>query len=316
MRLLVTGASGFVGGAVIGLAAQREIQTRALVRSQEVPLASESVQVEDLRGEADWASALEGVDAVIHLAARVHVMRDHAADPLAEFRAVNLEGTRRLAEAAADAGVGRFVFVSTVKVHGELTGAAPFKAESPLRAEEPYARSKAEAEIALREIEARRGLEVVIVRPPLVYGPGVRGNFLSLLRAVYRGLPLPFGSIRNRRSLIYVQNLADLLLLAAGSGVAPGHSFLASDAAPMSTPQLVRELARALGKRPRLIPLPLTLLRATGLIAGRRAAVNRLIGSLEVDAMDTGRALSWEPLMSTEEGLLRTAEWYRKKVRQ
>lgn len=310
--VLLTGATGFVGRATLAAAAARGLSIRAVVRGGVVPdHATEVVRIGDLGLEDNWARVVEGVDTVIHLAARVHVMRDPTTDPLAAFRAVNVVGTRRLAVAAAAAGVRRFVFVSSVKVHGDTTHDGPFTPASPLAPIGPYARSKAESEVSLAGIAAETQMEVVVVRPPLVYGPGVGANFLSLLRLIDRGVPLPLGRVRNRRSLIYVGNLADLLLVAATCTDPVGGTFLAADGPPLSTPELVRRIARALGRPARLLPVPPGLLRAAGAVTGRSAVVDRLLSSLEVDASRAGAVLGWRPPTDIDQGLCRTADWYR-----
>jgi nucleoside-diphosphate-sugar epimerase len=314
VTVLLTGASGFVGRATIAAAEGSGLRIRAATRNGADRPAGDTVRIPGLDFDTDWGPIIAGVDTVIHLAARVHVARDRAADPLA-YRAVNVHGTVRLAVAAADAGIRRFVFVSTVKVHGETSADGPFTAASPFRPSDPYSRSKAEAEERLREIEARTGLDVVIVRPPLVYGPGVRANFLNLVRAVDRGLPLPLGRVRNRRSFVYVQNLADLLLLlAARTPAAAGRSFLVSDGPPVSTPDLVRRIAAALDRPARLVPVPMALIRAAGRFAGRSGSIDRLLGSLAVDTRDTEDTLGWTPGTTMDQGLTRTARWYRQGV--
>lgn len=310
MTFFITGASGFVGQATLD-AAPPEVSVHAVVRHRAEPSEARSVRIRDLV-TADWKPLLEDVEAVIHLAARVHVMRDDAADPLAEFRRVNVEGTRRLAEAAAEAGVRRFVFVSTVKVHGEMTRGEPFRPDSQLRPADPYATSKAEAEEVVRGIEARTGLGVTIVRAPLVYGPGVRANFLGLMRMVDRGIPLPFGRVENRRSLVYVGNLADLLIRCATADEAVGATFLVSDGESLSTPELVRSIGRSLGRPARLLPVPSSFLRVAGRVTGQTDRVDRLLGSLEVDDSALRDGLGWRPPVSFEEGLAETAGWYRR----
>jgi len=306
---MITGASGFVGRATLG-APPPDVSARAVIRHGSEPPEARSVRIRDLV-TADWKPILEDVEAVIHLAARVHVMRDDAADPLTEFRRVNVEGTGRLAEAAAEAGARRFVFVSTVKVHGEMTRDAPFQPGSPLRPADPYARSKAEAEEVLREIEARTGLGVTIVRAPLVYGPGVQANFLQLLRLVNRGIPLPLGRVENRRSLVYVGNLADLLIRCATTEGAEGATFLISDGEPVSTPDLIRAIGRCLERPARLWPVPPSILRTAGRLTGQAARVDRLLGSLEVDDSALQDRLGWHPPVSFDDGLAETAAWFR-----
>jgi nucleoside-diphosphate-sugar epimerase len=310
-RFLVTGAAGFVASATVR-SLSRYGPVRGVVRRGSVPDATEIVFIDDLAGDTQWEALARNVDVVLHLAAHVHVPRSARATADAVFHRVNVEGTRRLAEGAAAAGVRRFVFVSSVKVHGEATPRGAFTPASPLRPLDPYGRSKAMAEEALREIEARTGLDVVVVRPPLVYGPGVRANFLGLLRAVNRGIPLPFGRVVNRRSLVYVDNLGDLLARAATDPSATGETYLVSDGAPLSTPALVRAIASSLGRQARLIDVPLGALRFTGRMLGGSAAMDRLLGSLEVDGRTALSRLGWRPPHSMEAGLAATAAWLQK----
>jgi nucleoside-diphosphate-sugar epimerase len=312
MRILLTGASGFVGRATLRAALAAGHEVRAVVRQGEAPAPpAQVVRIPDLASYTGWRDALDGVDTVVHLAARVHVMRDRGADSLAAFRAVNVDGARHVASAAAEAGVRRFVFVSSVKVHGEASHDAPLTADSPLAPSDAYGRSKAEAEDALREMESRTGVGVVVVRPPLVYGPGVGANFLTLLKAVSRGWPLPLGRVDNRRSLIYVDNLADLLLLAAVHSAAAGRAFLAADGPAVSTPELIRRMGRALDRPVKMPAVPESWLRLAGRVTGRSAAVDRLLGSLEVDDFPTRDILGWSEPVTAEDGLRRTADWFR-----
>ncbi len=312
MRILVTGANGFVGAKLCTVLPRPGSVVRAgCRRGGTVPAGAQEVaRIGDAGPEADWTAALAGVDAVVHLAARVHVMREESRDPLAEFRRVNVAGTRRLAECAVQAGVRRFVYVSSIKVNGERTGSRPFTETDPPCPEDAYAQSKYEAEMALREIAARTGMEIVIVRPPLVYGPGVKGNFLALLRVVQMGLPLPLASCNNRRSLVGLSNIADLLALCVTHPAAAGETFLAADGEELSTPELLRRAGRALGRPARLFPVPPALLRAGARMLGRAGAGERLCGSLQIDISRTRRILGWNPPSSVDEELARTAQWY------
>jgi nucleoside-diphosphate-sugar epimerase len=301
-----------VGRATTIAAAERGISVRAAVRGTVRPGGmAEVVRAGDLRTGKDWERALAGVTTVIHLAARVHVMRDPATDPLEAFRAINVEGTARLARTAVACGVRRFIFVSSVKVHGETTSHEPLNSSSPLAPADPYGRSKAEAEKVLTKIAAGTGIEVLVVRPPLVYGPGVGANFLSLVRLIDWGVPLPLGGVRNRRSFLYVGNLANLLLTAAMETRPVAGAVLVADGPPISSPDLVRRIARALGRRAWLFPVPPTLLRVTGAVTGRSAVVGRILDSLEVDVSGLTTTLGWTPPVDMDEGLRRTAEWYR-----
>lgn len=312
MRVLVTGASGFIGTALCEMLAEQGYAVRA-VRRGVTPLAGrpfESVAVGELGPETDWSAALPDVQAIVHLAARVHVMHETAADPLAEFRHLNVAATAHLARRAAAAGVKRFVYVSSIKVNGERTEGQAFTADARPCPEDAYGQSKFEAEQVLREIGGRTGLEVVIVRPPLVYGPGVKGNFLSLLRWVDRGLPLPLARCDNHRSLVGITNLADLLLRCVSHPAAVGRVFLAGDGEDLSTPELVRRLARALNRPARLLPVPQSWLRFAARALGRPGVYERLCGSLQIDIGDARQMLDWIPPLSVDEELERTARWF------
>ena len=266
--------------------------------------AARSLMVGQIDGHTRWQAALEGVDTVLHLAARVHVMNEKASDPLTAFRDVNTAGTLNLARQAAAAGVRRLVFLSSIKVNGEHTAPGrPFTADQPAQPEDPYGQSKWEAEQGLQAVSAETGLEVVVVRPPLVYGPGVKANFLKLMNAVARGTPLPLGAVDNRRSLLALDNLTDLLLRCVEQPAAAGHTFLASDGQDLSTPDLVRALARAMGRPARLWPVPVAWLRMAGKLLGRGPQIDRLIGSLQVDIGHTRRVLGWTPRLTVEQGL-------------
>jgi nucleoside-diphosphate-sugar epimerase len=317
-RFLVTGASGFVGRALCRhlLALGAEVRGTLLAwESQDaLPPGVAPTLVEPLQEETSWCDAVEGVDTVIHLAARVHIMADPAADPLTEFVKVNTEGTRRLAREAAQAGVRRLVFVSTVKVNGE-ENAEPYTELSPANPTDPYGISKWQAEQALREVEAQTGLEVVVVRPTLVYGPGVKANFLNLMKVLRSGMPLPLASVANRRSLIYLGNLVDALAVCASHPGAAGRTFLVSDGEDVSTPQLLRQLSGALGLPARLFHFPTPLMQITGKLSGRSAQVERLTGSLAVDSSRIRSELGWQPPFSLQDGLKTTAAWFLTTVR-
>ena len=268
------------------------------------------VVVGECDGDTNWAPALSDVEYVIHLAARTHVLHDTAADPLAEYRRINVMGTRRLAEEAASSGVRRFVFLSSVKVNGETTAAKPFRESDTPRPEDAYGVTKLEAEELLCVIARRAGLETVTLRPPLIYGPGVKGNFLRLMRLVARGVPLPLGSVRNRRSLIYIGNLTDAMLACLRQSAAAGRTYLVSDGEDMSTPALVAALAGALGVRARLLRWPVALLDAGGALLGKSGEVARLTRSLEIDGSLIRRELGWNAPFSVSRGLADTARWY------
>jgi UDP-glucose 4-epimerase len=303
MKVLVSGASGFVGRALCGYLNTHEHVVVPAVRGAS-GLAGEAV-VGDICGATDWMAALTGCDAVVHLAARVHVMNDNSQNPLALYRATNTEATLNLARQAVAAGVKRFIFISTIKVNGEGQD-APYRETDIATPEDAYAISKWEAEQGLRQIAQETGLEVVILRPPLVYGPGVKANFQRLIQVVERGWPLPLGAIRNRRSLLYLGNFVDAIRLCVEHPAAAGQTFLLDDGEPVSTPELIRALARAMGRPARLLAVPVSALEFAGMLLGRRAAVARLTGSLWVDGSAIRSRLGWTPPFSMEAGLAAT----------
>lgn len=314
MTVVVTGASGFVGAALCQRLTQGGWGVRGVVRHPSktaVVPGCEVVVVGDIDGGVDWSGALDGVGVVVHLAGRVHVEAESAIDPLAEFRRVNTEGTVRLARAAAEAGARRFVYISSIKVNGERSPRAPFVAEDKPVPGEPYAISKWEAEQALFEVAADTGMEVVIIRPPLVYGPGVKANFLRLMQWVDRGIPLPLAGVENRRSLVALDNLVDLIARCVEHHAAAGQVFLVSDGEDLSTPELVRRIAVKMGCPSRLFLFPPALLRLGARIVGGQAVVDRLCGSLQVDIVKTQRLLGWRPPVTVDAALERTVRWYR-----
>lgn len=315
--ILVTGASGFVGQAVCAELRRRGFQVRAVLRKPQAGFPEhEQAIVSALDGHTDWSAALSGVDAVIHLAARVHVMHDDAADPLAEFRRVNTAGTVHLARSAAAAGVRRLVYVSSIKVNGEETAGDRRYSEQDVPApQDPYGLSKWEAEQALHQVADETGLEVSIVRPPLVYGPGVKGNFIQMMRIVARGWPLPLASVDNQRDLLYVGNLADALIVCTTHPQAAGQTYLLRDGEPVSTAELLRRLAAAQGVAARLLSFSPSLLRLAGKLTGRSAQVERLTGSLQVDDAKIRSELDWRPPYSMQQGLQATADWFRTACR-
>ena len=310
MLALVTGANGFIGTTLCNRLMADGSSVRAAVRrSTAIVPGTVPVVLGDLSGSTRWDEALEGVTHVVHLAARVHVMRDVSRDSREEFRRVNVEATLALARQAADARVQRFVFVSSIKVNGEGRE-RPYTERDASSPRDPYAESKWEAEEGLRRVERETGLAVTIVRPPLVYGPGVQANFRRLMSAIHRGLPLPFGGVRNVRSMIYVENLADALARCLKHPSAAGRTFLVSDGEDVGTADLIKLLALAMGRRPRLIHVPPMLLRAAARLAGKRHEIDRLIGSLMVDSREIRDRLGWLPPVSLRDGLTATAAAY------
>jgi nucleoside-diphosphate-sugar epimerase len=269
----------------------------------------EWVLLHDGSTEDETKSVLQGVQAVVHLAARVHVMADDAVDPLREFRRVNRDWTERLARAAALQGVRRFVYLSSIKVNGERS-TRPFTEQDTPNPEDPYGISKWEAEQALARVSSQTGLEIVVIRSPLVYGPGVGGNVLQLLHTIRRGIPLPLASVHNRRSLIYLGNLADALACCVKDVRAAGQTYLVSDGEDLSTPELIRQLAKALGLPVRLWPVPLSMLRWIGSVPGKRAMIDRLLSALQVDSSKIRKELDWCPPYSVDQGFSETATWY------
>jgi len=306
---MITGATGFVGSRLARSLAEAGHDIVEVGRRASSVAATFSC-VDSISDTTDYRNALSGCDVVIHLAARVHVMHDDVEDPLAAFRAVNLHGTVNLARQAAAAGVKRFVYVSSIKVNGECTDVKPFTEADDPHPQDPYGVSKWEAEQALENISHETGMEMVIVRPPLVYGPGVKANFYSLLKLVSKGLPLPLGSIHNRRSMIYVDNLVDALILCATHPAAAGQTYLLSDGEDVSTPQLVKEIAIAMKRPDRVFPFPLSIMRLAARMTGRSPAVDRLTQSLEIDNSKIRKELGWQPPYSMQQGLQKTADWF------
>jgi nucleoside-diphosphate-sugar epimerase len=310
-RFLVTGSNGFVGRTLCQSLIERGYHVRAAVRAASTaPVGVEACIIHDIGPDTDWSDALESIDIILHLAARVHMMHENATDPLVAFQAVNLHGTLNLARQAAEAGVRRFVYVSSIKVNGECTAEKPFTEADASAPSDPYGVSKWQAEQALHEIGRETGMEIVIVRPPLVYGPGVKANFYSLMKLVSKRLPLPLGSIRNRRSMIYVENLADALMLCATHPAAAGQTYLVSDGEAVSTPQLVKEIATAMQRPERVFPFPLSAMRFVARMTGRSSAVDRLTQSLEIDSSKIRNELGWHPPYTRQQGLQVTADWF------
>ncbi|WP_026145551.1 UDP-glucose 4-epimerase family protein [Pseudomonas asplenii] len=315
MRITLTGASGFVGRGLIAPLLERGHQITAAMRQQQPDLDAKVRQqrIDGLSAQQDWTPLLQGQDVVIHLAARVHVMRDQSTDPLAEYRKVNVDGTLNLARQAVEAGIKRFIFVSSIKVNGEGTSAgSPYTADGLAAPIDPYGVSKMEAEQALRALAQKTGMEVVIIRPVLVYGPGVQANFLSMMNWLYKGVPMPFGAIHNRRSLVALENLTDLISTCCDHPAAANQVFLVSDGEDLSTSDLLRRMSNALGRPARLLPVPSWVLEKGTYLLGKQALAQRLCGSLQVDIKKTHELLNWTPPFSVDDALRKTAEYFLK----
>lgn len=309
LRVVVTGGRGFIGRSLVSALQAKNFDVLSVVRDSWDIQACQAheVAIGRLDASTNWGPLLEGADVVVHLAARAHIMRDEATDPLAEYRRTNTDATLHLAFQAARAGVKRFVFVSTLKVNGEHTlEGRPFRFDDQPQPQDPYGVSKFEAEQGLRKIAVETDMEVVIVRPPLVYGAGVKGNFASLLRWVAWGLPLPLGGvIGNQRSLVGLDNLVDVLVACLSHPSAANQTFLVSDGEDLSTAELLQRVGRAVGKVPRLLCVPPSWLNLCAFMFGREAVAQRLLGSLQVDITHTCQTLGWSPRVSVDEGLQR-----------
>ncbi|CAH6977174.1 UDP-glucose 4-epimerase [Vibrio chagasii] len=312
MKILVTGSTGFVGSRVFELAEERDWAVVSVVRKSS-RIQPNCFLVSSLGAATDWSGAFEGVDCVVHCAARVHQMNESEQDALAAYRDINTLGTLNLAKQAAEAGVKRFVFVSSIKVNGEFTEpGSPFLPNLDNIPKDPYGLSKYEAEVELTKLSKETGLEVVIVRPPLVYGPGVKANFLSMMRMVEKGIPLPFGAIHNKRSLVYVDNLSSLILTCCEHPAAPGHTFLVSDSQDVSTSQLTRAIALSMDKSPRLLPIPMSWIRVGASVLRKQHIAQRVCGNLQVETRHTKEILGWIPPVTFEDGISKTVEAYLK----
>ena len=311
-RIVITGSSGFIGRALYEQLLHHGVIVRRLLR-QEI-LCADSMSPGCGIGNVDLSSAFSKVATVIHCAARVHLMNDKADNPMAEYRRTNVDISLNLARQAAKAGVKRFIFLSSVKVNGEYTLLGkPFTAEDSPNPQDFYAISKYEAELGLRLISKETGIEVVIIRAPLVYGPGVKANFLSMVRWLALSIPLPFGAINNRRSLIGIDNLIDLIMTCIEHPSAANQIFLASDGEDLSTTNMLARMASALNRPARLISVPASLLYFLATLLGRRAAVERLCSSLQVDISKTRNILGWSPKITVDEGFIRVASWYKRR---
>jgi nucleoside-diphosphate-sugar epimerase len=314
-RVVVTGASGFVGKA---LCKRLEADGHEVVgtihgakSALSLPAGNLQVFAKELSPETDWSDALKNAEIVVHLAARVHVMNDAATDPLFEFRKVNLQGTKRLAEAATASGIKRFVYLSSIKVNGEATPVdVAFSENDTPQPCDPYGISKLEAEEALRGMMGRSPMEIVIIRPPLVYGPEVAANAFRLFASVYKKRPFPLLSVKNKRSLIYLGNLVDAIITCAFQPKAASQLFLVSDGEDLSTPELIRRIAAAFGVPHRLFPVPVGFMSLAAAILGKSEMIDRLTGSLRVDLSKITRELGWQPPYTSDQGIAETAAWY------
>jgi nucleoside-diphosphate-sugar epimerase len=311
-RVLVTGATGFVGGELCALLAAKGYLVRAVVRpGKRGPVsAAESVTVDEIGPDTDFAAALKGVDVVYHLAAIAHILNPTPAN-LGRYHVVNALGTRQLVEQAAKSGVKRFVYLSSVKVNGEATHERPFNEGDTPNPSDEYGKSKLAGEQYVLAVGQQGPMETVVVRPPLVYGPGVRANFLRLIWLADRGWPLPLGSVSNARSLVSIWNLTDFLATLAEHPSAAGRVWMVSDGEDLSTPELLTAMGSALKRRIGLVPFPIPALRAIAGALGKGGEFSRLCGSLVVDISSTRRMLGWSPPLTVKESIARTAAWYR-----
>jgi nucleoside-diphosphate-sugar epimerase len=306
--IFITGSNGFLGRHLIKRLDGRKLSL--LNRGTPIPSSSHRFSLAEINGSTDFSFGLESCDTVIHCAARVHIMNDESSNPLNDFRTVNTEGTLNLARQAITAGVKRFIFISSIKVNGESTESnVPFKSTDERHPDDFYGQSKSEAEEQLLELAEETGLEVVIIRPTLVYGPGVKANFAALLNVVSKGLPLPFGCItNNKRSLVSVNNLVDLIITCIDHPKAANQVFLVSDDHDVSTSEMVREMAKSLNKSQWQLLIPKWCYRLAGSVFGKQDVVDRLLGSLQVDITHTKETLDWKPPQTLEEGFKETAE--------
>ena len=311
MKILVTGASGFIGHVLIPRLIKSGHEVIATSRNANLkPTGATTHTIAELGPNTDWGDALSDVKAVIHLAARVHVMSDNASDPIAEYRRINAEGTAKLAKDAAIAGVRHFIFMSTIKVNGETSGLVPFNALDIPAPKEPYAIAKLEAEEVLLRTVRYSNMRATIIRPPLVYGPGVKGHFVSLLKICRKGWPLPIDCIDNRRSIIYVGNLVDMVHRLIEAPPSTTGVYLCRDPQDVSTPELFQKVSAALGVKPLIVPFPLSLLRLSAALIRKKAIFSRLTESLYVDDGPTCNDLNWTPPFSMLQGLKETATWF------
>lgn len=314
-KVLVTGANGFIGRALCESMLTEGWQIRGAVRSSihldNLPSRVNALQVGSIGPDTEWSKALVGIDTVVHLAARVHVINGTIIDPSAALRLVNVNGTERLARETAFANVKRFIYMSSVKVHGEGRS-TPYNEEDIQKPQDAYSVSKWESEKVLNEISDETGMELVILRSPLVYGPRVKANFLRLLEIVGRGIPLPLASVNNRRSLIYLGNLVDAIVTCIKNPRASGQTYFVNDGRDLSTPEMIRLMAEAMGRKARLFSFPTGMLKTMSKITGRSAEIDRLVGSFCVDSSKIRTMLGWKPPYTPEEGIRETVLWYKK----
>lgn len=302
--VFLTGATGFVGSQILKVLVEERFEVTCAIRRIVAMTPSVKTVIGSVDAESDWSEALREAGVVIHAAARAHILKDGSSDPLDEFRKVNVAGTLNLATQAAQAGAKRFIFISSIGVNGNIN-TYPFTEENEPNPAEPYAQSKWEAELGLWEIQRETGMELVIIRPPIVYGPNAPGNFGSLVRWVEKGVPLPLGAIHNKRSLVALDNLTDLIIKCIDHPAAANQVFLAGDGEDVSTTELLQGVGHAMGKPARLIPVPAEVLMFGASLLGKRAVAQRLLGSLQVDISKACNLLGWEPPLSLEEGLQR-----------
>jgi nucleoside-diphosphate-sugar epimerase len=317
--VLVTGANGFIGKPLCAELLRQGQSVRAAVRLgrfENLPMENvESVSIGEINGDTDWTNALSGIKVVVHLAARVHVMKDNPGDPLNELRKVNVDGTWNLARQASDSGVQRFIFISSIKVNGEETPLGqPYRADDRPAPVDLYGISKLEAEEALRQLADQTGMEVVVIRPPLVYGPSVKANFYRMMKWLEKKIPLPLGAIDNKRSFVALDNLVDLIVTCTDHPAAANQTFLAGDGEDLSTTELLQRLGNALGKPPKLFPMPIWTLKIGAILLGKRDIALRLCSSLQVDISKASDLLGWYPPVSVDEALKKTAEEFLRKL--
>ncbi len=309
--ILITGATGFLGRNLVNSIVKTGQEIRACSRLQNDSLFDfcQVYPIGDISENTNWNEALQDIELVIHCAARAHIMNDTSLDPLAEFRKVNTAGTLNLARQAAESGVRRFIFMSSIKVNGELTEGTPFSPEDSFKPTDPYGLSKYEAEQGLLALAKETGMEIVIIRPTLVYGSGVKGNFANLLKWMKKGVPLPFGAIHNQRSFIALDNLVSFIIHCIDHPKAANEIFLISDGKDVSTTELLEKVVTAFGKRPFLIPVPVSLMRFAANTLGKESVANRLLGSLQVNSSKAYKLLGWTPVVSMDEQLKKMAKW-------